>query len=78
MTLLQRELFSPQSGLFTETERGELFPAYVDLDEDLEKKYRFVGQVIGRLLLTEQLCEIHFAPFFLNLVIIQMVMRSSC
>ena len=68
LTLLMRTLFSEESGLFIQTEYGELYPSFVDLDEDLEKKYRFVGQVLGRLLLTEQLCDARFAPFFLNLV----------
>ena len=68
MTLLVRSLFSIDSGLFMESEYGELFPCYVNLTEELQNQYRFVGQVIGRLLLTRQLCEARFASFFLNLV----------
>lgn len=68
MTLLLRALLSPEYGLFHETEYGELYPAYKDLDEELQKKYRFVGQVLGRMLLTGQLCEVRFASFFLNSV----------
>lgn len=51
-----------------ETENHEWYPAYVDLDEEKRKQYRFVGQVLGRLLLSGQLCEARLAPFFLNLV----------
>ena len=68
MTLLQRKLFTVQSGLFKETEYGELYPAYTDLTDDLKKQYRFIGQVLGRCILTHQLCEARFSPFFLNLV----------
>ena len=69
MTLLQRQLLSPTTGLFRATEKGELYPAYTDLSEALQRRYRFVGQVLGRLLLTEQLYEAPFAPFFLNLLL---------
>ena len=64
MTLLQRQLLAPASGLFRATDKGELFPAYTDLTKD-----RFVGQVLGRLLLTGQLCEAPLAPFFLNVLL---------
>lgn len=73
MTLLVRALFSIDSGLFMESEYGELFPCYVDLTEELQNQYRFVGQVIGRLLLTRQLCEARFASFFLNLVFFSII-----
>ena len=73
MTLLVRSLFSIDSGLFMESEYGELFPCYVNLTEELQNQYRFVGQVIGRLLLTRQLCEARFAPFFLNLVFFSII-----
>lgn len=69
MTLLQRQLLAPASGLFRATDKGELFPAYTDLTEDLQRRYRFVGQVFGRLLLTGQLCEAPLAPFFLNVLL---------
>ena len=69
MTLLQRQLLAPASGLFRATHKGELFPAYTDLTEELQQRYRFVGQVLGRLLLTGQLCEAPLAPFFLNVLL---------
>ena len=69
MTLLQRQLLAPASGLFRATDKGELFPAYTDLTEELQQRYRFVGQVLGRLMLTGQLCEAPLAPFFLNVLL---------
>ncbi len=68
MYFVQRELFAPENDLFAVTQQGELYPAYTDLTEDLKKHYRFVGQVIGRLLATHQLCIARLAPFFLNIV----------
>ena len=68
MYLVQRELFAPQNDLFAVSQQGELYPAYTDLTEDLKRRYRFVGQVLGRLLATQQLCIARLAPFFLNIV----------
>lgn len=60
MYLVQRELFAPQNDLFAVSQQGELYPAYTDLTEDLKRRYRFVGQVLGRLLATQHVvyCKI--------------------
>ena len=66
MTLLVRALFSVDSGLFMESEYGELFPCYVDLTEELQNQYRFVGQVIGRFIVAAIILGItaFFTPNF--------------
>ena len=73
MTLIMKEIFNPDNNLFTVTPQGEYYPSHVDLTADLQKQYRFVGEVLGRLLLCDHLCIAKLAPFFMNIVSINRI-----